>query len=268
MEKEEKQEKQKKENRSHGISVSGRSKRKVRAGIAAAVLLVCVIAAAAALTRIIDLRHKEEVREAAALKALKQTAAEKAGQEAKEALGLDPSLYVGEPVLASAGGEGIHDSSWTPRESSPWICVVRAKDPEMRIKLARAMTQALDLHQVRYSVDKELRQTLYREAEAVGFDLTKVTAECYTSCTSVTTTAMRAAGFPEDVAPSLAYSDSTSEKTNLRKILCARPDLFDAYTTEDYTADSGRLQAGDILFSRHHTAVVIRAANPVPLTEE
>ena len=226
----------------------------VTAGKAAVVLLMCVFVAAGALAWTVHSRHEEE--------AAKAAEAKRASEELQTE-SIDPMLYVGAPTIASAGGEGIHDSEWSPRENAPWICVIRAKDPEKRLKIAEAMTQALELHQVKYSGDKEKRQTFYQEAAKVDFDLTKVTAECYTSCTSVASVALRAAGYPEEVAPQLVYSDSLSEKTNLRKHLAARTDLFDAFTTEDYTASADKLEAGDILFSEHHVATVIKSENPV-----
>lgn len=224
----------------------------IASGRVVAVLFICLVLVAALLTWTVHSRY-----------AVESSTAETEIAKDVQASDIDPMEFVGAPTIASAGGEGIHESKWTPREDAPWICVVRAKDPAMRLKIAQAMTQALELHQVGYSGDKEKRQTLYQEAAKVDFDLTKVTAECYTSCTSVASVALRAAGYPEDVAPQLVYSDSLSEKTNLRKHLTARPELFDAFTTEDYTASADKLQAGDILFSEHHVAIVIRSANPV-----
>ena len=183
----------------------------------------------------------------------------------------DPEDFVGKAKIGSAGGKkGIHGSKWTPREKAPWICVIRAKDPAMRLRIAKAMKQAIKLDNVKYSGKKEKRITFYEEASKVDFDLPEVNAECYTSCTSVASVCLRAAGFSKKVAPKLVYSDSKSPKTNLRKHLKEIADdfgIFAYYETPDYTADSSKLEPGDILFSEHHVAVVIRSENKVDLDE-
>ena len=180
----------------------------------------------------------------------------------------DPDEFVGKAKIGSAGGKkGIHSSKWTPRTKAPWICVARANDPAMRLRIAKAMKQAIKLDNVKYSGKKEKRVTFYEEASDVNFDLPEVTAECYTSCTSVASVCLRAAGFSKKVAPKLVYSDSKSPKTNLRKHLKELDTIFTCYETEDYTADSSRLQPGDILFSEHHVAVVIRSENIIKLDE-
>ena len=178
----------------------------------------------------------------------------------------DPEDFVGKAKIGSAGGKkGIHSSKWTPRESAPWICVARAKDPVMRLRIAYAMKQAIKLDNVKYSGKKEKRVTFYEEAAKVDFDLPEVTGKCYTSCTSVASVCLRAAGFSKKVAPKLVYSDSNSSKTNLRKHLKELDDLFTCYETSDYTADPAKLEPGDILFSEHHVAVVIRSENRIEM---
>ena len=68
----------------------------------------------------------------------------------------------------------LHSKGWR---------VFRAKNPAVAEKIARNMQAACDSKHVGY--DQYQRNTLYTQAEKVGFDVARVTTDCETDCSAL-----------------------------------------------------------------------------------
>lgn len=154
-------------------------------------------------------------------------------------------------------GKEVATGKWSHSSKSGaynhWTHVFRAKDKATRLKLAQAMLDACANKHVGYDQGGHDRGTLYDEAKKVKWKIADVKKNCETTCASVVSVCLRAAGFPESVAP--RYYDSTE----IVKHLKGNKD-FTTYTSDAYTAHSNKLQPGDILVSKgHHTCMVVKS---------
>lgn len=78
-------------------------------------------------------------------------------------------------------GKEVYTRNWY-KHSKGWR-VFRAKDPVKAEKIALAMQAACDNDNVGY--DQYQRNTLYAQAEKVGFDVSKVATACETDCSAL-----------------------------------------------------------------------------------
>ena len=77
-----------------------------------------------------------------------------------------------------------------------WHYVIRFLKPEMREKFAKAMEDIANNPNVGYAQDD--RNTLLKEAEKVGWDISKIKTPCEADCSSAVTVACICAGVPKN----------------------------------------------------------------------
>lgn len=129
--------------------------------------------------------------------------------------------------------------------NKPWICVIRPKSSAAAEKIAKAMEQACANDKIGY--DQGQRTTLYTQAKACGWDLSKITVACETDCSALVAVCVNAAGI----------SVSKDIYTGNEKSALVATGQFETYTSSDYVGSSAKLKRGDILLSNGHTAIVL-----------
>ena len=144
----------------------------------------------------------------------------------------------------------------TANLGSGWKTVYRVKDESARLKIANAARQGCENDKIGYDQEHPDRGSLYEEASKNGWDLSKISKACETSCTGFATTCLRAGGVSRNVAPKYAYSsDAPSDK--LIDNLLKKSSSIQAIKWKESTP----LYPGDILCKDGHTAVVISSPN-------
>ncbi len=129
----------------------------------------------------------------------------------------------------------------------PWNVVVRPKRTEVAAGIVRTCVAACRNDNIGY--DQNQRTTLYVQAKAVGWDLSKIVVRCECDCSSLGSVCVNAAGVPvsKDI-----YTG------NMVKALVATGE-FEVLTDEKYLFSDRYLLAGDILvYEGHHTAMVLQ----------
>lgn len=129
--------------------------------------------------------------------------------------------------------------------SKPWICVIRAKDKATAEKIAKAMEQACANDKIGY--DQNQRTTLFTQAKANGWDLSRIAVPCETDCSALVAVCVNAAGI----------AVSKDIYTGNEKNALMATGKFDAYTSSDYIGSSAKLKRGDILLGKGHTAIAL-----------
>ena len=127
-----------------------------------------------------------------------------------------------------------------------WQDVFRAKDKEIRKKIAQNMIELVENPHIGYNQDKRL--TLDKEAKKVNYDFKKITVDCDTDCSQSTAECIIGAGIP--ISPDMY--------TGNEKQLIEKTGKFKTYDDKSYTNSDQKLKAGDILFKIGHSAVVVR----------
>jgi hypothetical protein len=129
--------------------------------------------------------------------------------------------------------------------SKPWICVIRPKDSSVAEKIAKAMEQACANDKIGY--DQGQRTTLFTQAKACGWDLSKIKTACETDCSALVAVCVNAAGI----------GVSKDIYTGNEKSALSATGKFDIYTDSGHIASSANLKRGDILLANGHTAIVL-----------
>lgn len=144
----------------------------------------------------------------------------------------------------------LYNWTYSATKGSPyhWEYVFRAKDKEVAKKIAKSMREACANDHIGYDLDSHDRGTLFEEAKKVGWDISKVTKNCETSCVDLVSVCCRSAGIK---TPKYWAS------VNVYKDLMAT-DKFKCFTSKEYVASSAKLEEGDILVSPNapHSAAV------------
>lgn len=143
-------------------------------------------------------------------------------------------------------GKEVSTQSWY-KHSKGWR-VFRAKSNEVALKIAEAMEAACKNNKIGY--DQWQRNTLYTQAEKVGFDVSKVTKACETDCSALVRVCCAYAGII-DLPSNMRTGDMPY---NLMKT-----GAFVEMEGSKYTNQSKYLGAGDILVTKKsgHTVVVL-----------
>ena len=143
-------------------------------------------------------------------------------------------------------GKEVSTQSWY-LHSKGWR-VFRAKDPAKAERIARCMQAACDNRHIGY--DQYQRNTLYTQAEKVGFDVGKVTADCETDCSALVRVCCAFAG--------ILGLPSDFRTGNMPKNLL-NTGAFIELTGSKYQGQSLYLGRGDILVTKTsgHTVVVL-----------
>jgi LysM repeat protein len=129
--------------------------------------------------------------------------------------------------------------------SKPWTAVIRPNDSKIAEKIAKAMEQACANDKIGY--DQSQRTTLYTQAKACGWDLSKITTACETDCSALVAVCVNAAGV------SVSKDIYTGNELNALKATGE----FTVYSTSQYTGSSDYLKRGDVLLASGHTAIVL-----------
>ena len=143
-------------------------------------------------------------------------------------------------------GKEVSTQNWY-LHSKGWR-VYRAKNPSVAEKIARCMEMACKNSKIGY--DQDSRNTLYKEAETFGFDVSKVTKPCETDCSAL-------------VRVCIAYAGITSLPSGFRTgnmpSNLAKTGAFTELTGSKYQSQSTYLGRGDILVTKSsgHTVVVL-----------
>lgn len=136
----------------------------------------------------------------------------------------------------------------------PWIAVIRPNDKKVAKKIAKAMEQACANDNIGY--DQNERTTLYAQARAKGWDLSKITTKCETDCSALVAVCVNAAGI--EVSKDIYTGNEKQTLVNTGK--------FKAHTDKKYLTSDKYLKRGDILLAAGHTAVVLSNGSGVTST--
>lgn len=129
--------------------------------------------------------------------------------------------------------------------SKPWTSVIRPKDSSVAEKIAKAMEQACANDNIGY--DQAQRTTLYTQAKAVNWDISKITTKCECDCSSLVAVCVNAAGIKV----------SKDIYTGNEKSALNATGGFTVLTDSKYISKADYLKRGDILLGNGHTAVVL-----------
>jgi LysM repeat protein len=129
--------------------------------------------------------------------------------------------------------------------NKPWTSVIRPKDSTAAEKIAIAMEQACANDNIGY--DQGQRTTLYAQAKAKNWDISKVTTACECDCSSLVAVCVNAAGIP--VSKDIYTGNELAALKATGK--------FDVYTSVQYVGSDAHLKRGDILLGDGHTAIVL-----------
>ena len=129
--------------------------------------------------------------------------------------------------------------------NKPWTSVIRPKDSAAAEKIAKAMEQACANDKIGY--DQNQRTTLFTQAKAVNWDLSKIETACECDCSSLVAVCVNAAGI----------AVSKDIYTGNEKTALANTGAFTVLTDSKYISKADNLKRGDILLGSGHTAIVL-----------
>lgn len=135
--------------------------------------------------------------------------------------------------------------------SKPWTSVIRPKDSAHAEKIAKAMEQACANDNIGY--DQYQRTTLYTQAKALNWDISKITTACECDCSSLVAVCVNAAGI----------AVSKDIYTGNEKTALANTGAFTVLTDAKYIGKADYLKRGDILLGAGHTAIVLTNGDSV-----
>ena len=123
--------------------------------------------------------------------------------------------------------------------SKPWSLLLRAKDSTVAEKMAQACEAGCANACIGY--DQNQRNTLRTQAQAVGFDLSKIATPCECDCSSFMSVCAEAAGV------SVPYNGTNAPTTLTMKTAFTSTGAFEALTDAKYLTGTAYLKRGDIL---------------------
>lgn len=135
--------------------------------------------------------------------------------------------------------------------NKPWTAVIRPNDAAAAEKIAKAAEQGAANNNIGY--DQSQRTTLYTQAKACGWDLSKIKTACETDCSAFVAVCVNAAGIA--VSKDIYTGNELSALKNTGK--------FTVYTSSAYVGSSDQLKRGDILLGSGHTAIVLSNGSKV-----
>lgn len=145
-------------------------------------------------------------------------------------------------VAGDQTGKEVYKRTWY---SKPWHTVFRPKSATVAEKIAKAMEQACANNNIGY--DQYQRTTLYTQAKAKGWDISKVNVKCETDCSALVAVCCNAAG----------VAVSKDMYTGNESAVLKGTGKFNSFIDSIYTGSSSYLQRGDILLGTGHTAIVL-----------
>lgn len=131
-----------------------------------------------------------------------------------------------------------------------WSKLLRAKDPAIAEKMARACEAGCKNDKIGY--DQDGRNSAHTEAQKVGYDLSKITTPCETDCSAFMTLCALAAG-----VKGLEYTGNAPTTTTMCDAFI-RTGMFDLKTDVKYLNTDAYLRRGDILVAPgKHTVMAL-----------
>ena len=155
---------------------------------------------------------------------------------------IDESGRAKNGIAGDQTGKEVCTRDWYKK---PWTSVIRPKNSEVAEKIAKAIEQACANDCIGY--DQNQRTTLYTQAKANGWDLSKIKIKCETDCSALVAVAVNCAGIP--ISKDMYTGNQLSVLRSTGK--------FIIYTSADYISSDVKLKRGDILLGKGHTAVVL-----------
>ena len=127
-----------------------------------------------------------------------------------------------------------------------WKYVLRPKDPAKAEAMARTCEAGCANNHIGY--DQFQRLSLYAEAKAVGFDLSRITTNCECDCSAFMNVCCIANGINVGTTPRTSNMLAAYQATG----------AFTVFTASTYVTSQTYLKRGDILLSpSNHTAMVL-----------
>lgn len=146
----------------------------------------------------------------------------------------------------AAGDQTGREVCTRPWYDKGWNKVIRPTEKEVAEGIAKAMKAACKNDNIGY--DQSQRTTLYKQAKAKKWDISKITEKCETDCSALVAVCVNAAGVEVSGDMYTGNESDVLEKTGRFKV------LKDA----KYTKSDRLLKKGDILLKEgSHTAVVL-----------
>ena len=145
----------------------------------------------------------------------------------------------------AAGDQTLKEVCTRSWYNKPWTSVIRPKDSTAAEKIAKAMEQACANDKIGY--DQNQRTTLFTQAKAVNWDLSKITTACECDCSSLVAVCVNAAGI----------AVSKDIYTGNEKTALANTGAFTVLTDSKHISKADNLKRGDILLGAGHTAIVL-----------
>ena len=131
------------------------------------------------------------------------------------------------------------------KSGTGWTHVLRAKDKTVASKIAQVAKDITDNNCIGYNQYNRL--SLFKQAQAVNFDISKIKVKCDTDCSAMVAVCINAAG--------IKISSSICTANQLDAIKATK--AFEILNDKKYLTSAKYLQEGDILLRQGHTAVVV-----------
>ena len=152
----------------------------------------------------------------------------------------------------STGKEVCMVSNYNISRIQPYI-VLRPNKADLAEKSVAACIAGCRNNHIGYS--QSTRNTLNTYANAVDYDLSKVTTDCNTDCSAFMTVCAIAGG------ANITYG-SNGPTTSTMRSKFKQSGAYDIYTSAEYTNSTDLLKRGDILVREgHHTIMVLENGN-------
>ena len=136
-----------------------------------------------------------------------------------------------------------------------WTVVFRPNDSEIAEVIAKTMEDACANDNIGY--DQGQRTTLYTQAKATNWDISKIITKCECDCSSLVAVCVNAAG----------VSVSKDMYTGNQKEVLKATKQFKLLTESKYLTKSTHLKRGDILLGPGHTAIVLSNSGKEPVID-
>lgn len=170
------------------------------------------------------------------------------------------AVYIGQASIDENGnikngqagnqsGRELNKSGWY---SNGWTLLIRAKDPNLAEKMAKACEAGVANKNIGY--DQWQRNTLRAEAKKAGWNLAAIKTPCETDCSAFMAVCAEAAGV--NMEPT--YTQGNAPATFQMRQQWAKTGKFDMLTDKKYLTSADYLRRGDVLVNEsRHTVMVL-----------
>ena len=164
-------------------------------------------------------------------------------------------------ITGGQAGDQGHEVDTRDWWSMGWTQCVRPKTEALANKIAANMEAACKNNYIGY--DQNERLSLFRAAQKVDFNISRITTPCECDCSSLVAVCVIASGV--SVNPELYTGNEVNALKNTGK--------FDVLSDRKYLDSSDYLKRGDILVKQYsHTVIVLtdgaKIEKPVPVPDQ